>query len=134
MIFGLLGENARQCWSGWMLFVPCVTMFVHFHVRPMRSPRHPSIAPRNTCAVLFGVAATYQSYHAWLVSRDAGVVIFFQTLPDRRQRYADEPIAPKTYATSGEVATRSTVSRAQAPAGGVGSATALNDVPPLVEL
>src|SRR5262249_11891586 len=108
-------------------------MSFHVNVEPPSVPRYPSMAPRYTSPVLSGGAATYQSYQAWLTSNPAGVAIFVHAVPDLRHRYALLPAAPKTYATSGAVRTRSTASRVHAVAGAPGSATAANELPPLVD-
>src|SRR5436190_18905763 len=88
----------------------------------------------NTCALLSGVAATYQSYHAWVMSSDPGrFAIRRRAAPVRRHRYAVLPVAPKAYATSGAVAARSTASRVHAPVGADGRVTAAKVPPRLVE-
>src|SRR5262245_60603049 len=101
MILELSGENARQCWSGWMLFEPCAVMLVQVHLVPLRLPRKVGIAPRKTWPLLSGGAATYQSYQAWPVQgfalATAGKgVIFFQVVPLRRHSSGVVPLAPNT--------------------------------------
>src|SRR5215467_4189572 len=92
------------------------------------------MAPRNTTDGLFGVAITYQSYHACVTFIPAGsVVIFVHVDPVRRHKNATEFMQPNTYATSGELATRSTASRVHTPPGLAGSATGENVLPPLVD-
>src|SRR5215468_1705530 len=92
------------------------------------------MAPRNTTDGLFGVAITYQSYHACVTFIPAGsVVIFVHVAPLRRHKNATELMHPNTYATSGELATRSTASRVHAPPGAPGSATGEKVLPALVD-
>src|SRR5215467_14375495 len=92
------------------------------------------MAPRNTTDGLSGIAITYQSYQACVTFIPAGsVVIFVHVAPLRRHKNAVALMHPNTYATSGELATRSTASRVHGPAGAPGSATGENVLPPLVD-
>src|SRR4051794_6117649 len=60
-------------------------------------------------------------------------VILLHVVPLRRQKCAELPAQPKTYATSGALATRSTARRVQGPGGRLGSATGAKVVPAFVD-
>src|SRR5262245_2910316 len=115
-----------------MLLLPWVVMFLHVHFEPLSVPRKPSMAPTKTSCVSSGVAATTQSYVDCSTSI-FGSVTRVQVDPVLLHKYAPVSVAPKAYATSGDVVTRSTPIRDHDPAGEFGSGMLLNVPPELVD-